>query len=105
MASDAHWHLRKEISVGHIITTTVILATVFTWAWRMDARVGLIEQDMVNHKSVKAHGQVAERLREIEKNAAVGANQIRINSQALVRIELKIDQLAARFSDQGQESR
>lgn len=74
------WHLEKNISVGHIITTALAIISLVTWLMTMDKRVAVLESD-VSHLSIAdihLEGQMREALSKIDST--------------LERIENKIDQ-------------
>jgi len=37
------WHLKKEVSVGHIVTTLLLLGAVVGYANQLSARVSVLE--------------------------------------------------------------
>lgn len=37
------WHLKKEINVGHLLTTLMIAAGLLSWGMTMDARMTRVE--------------------------------------------------------------
>ena len=79
MAGDSGWHLRKEVSIGHILTTATVLSGLAVYIANAEARLATLEA----HRS-----HLEERLnREDQRNAELFAD-IR---QALVRIEAKLD--------------
>lgn len=39
----AGWHLRREIQLGHIMTTLTIAASVFWYVAKMEQRISLLE--------------------------------------------------------------
>jgi hypothetical protein len=57
------WHIEKSVSVGHILTTVVIAATVFMYFGELDKKVSANSQSIEFIKE-----QRAEDLRRIEKN-------------------------------------
>lgn len=38
------WHLKKELQLGHIITTCTVLFSVIWYAGKLDQRIALVEQ-------------------------------------------------------------
>ena len=36
---DKHWHLKKELNIGHVLTTIVLAIGIITWGNTMDQRV------------------------------------------------------------------
>jgi len=41
---NGHWHLDKRVSVGHLATTAVIVATFVVWLMNLDSRLQLAQQ-------------------------------------------------------------
>jgi hypothetical protein len=41
--TDTHWHLRKELNLGHLLTTLALATGMFTWGMGMDSRVTATE--------------------------------------------------------------
>lgn len=37
--NDHHWHLRKELNVGHILMTLTLASGLVVWGMQMDRRV------------------------------------------------------------------
>jgi len=51
------WHLRKEISFSHIITTCLIVSSVMKFGYDMDKRIALLEarqmfSETISHRSL-----------------------------------------------------
>jgi hypothetical protein len=70
-----HWHLEKNISIGHIFTTLTVASSLLIWGMQMNTRVTVLEAEVV-------HGQQADsRLEQQLKDSVT-----RIES-AVVRIE------------------
>jgi hypothetical protein len=44
------WHLEKSISIGHIITTLTVAASVFLWASNTETRITLLEREALHAK-------------------------------------------------------
>lgn len=57
------WHIEKSVSVGHILTTVIIAASVFMYFGELDKKVSANQQAIEFIKE-----QRAEDLRRIEKN-------------------------------------
>ena len=45
---DKHWHLKKELNIGHILTTLVLALGIITWGNTMDQRVTKAETMIEN---------------------------------------------------------
>ncbi|MBL4838069.1 MAG: hypothetical protein JKY34_10870 [Kordiimonadaceae bacterium] len=37
------WHLKREVSAGHLVTTAAILISGFMWASSVDTRIAVLE--------------------------------------------------------------
>lgn len=74
-----HWHLEKNISVGHILTTLSMILAAMVFAFRMDTRVSILESESVHSKEDRARI-------ELQSNEAFK----RIENY-LIRIEKKVD--------------
>jgi Tfp pilus assembly protein PilO len=46
--NNGHWHLDKRISVGHIVTTVVVVATFAVWLMSIDGRVTVNERELAD---------------------------------------------------------
>lgn len=73
------WHLRKEISVGHILTTLTVAGAAFLWMAELEKRV---ERNAV---MVQAIGERVTRTEDRTER------QLERIHNALVRIEAKLD--------------
>lgn len=45
-----HWHLKKEIQLGHVISTIIFAASGLFYVTKMDQRIAVIESQMVSQK-------------------------------------------------------
>lgn len=74
------WHLEKNISIGHIITTVMVAISLITWGMHMETRLALVEHEQATAKEADARieTQVRESVTRIES--------------LLVRIDSKLDQ-------------
>jgi hypothetical protein len=50
------WHVKREIQLGHIITTLTIAVSVVVYVGKQDQRIALIEQQL-NHQSERDQRQ------------------------------------------------
>jgi hypothetical protein len=46
--NNGHWHLDKRISVGHIVTTVVVVATFAVWLMSIEGRVKVNERELMD---------------------------------------------------------
>ena len=40
---DGQWHVKKEVNIGHMLTTLTILVTALWYAFQLDKRVTVLE--------------------------------------------------------------
>ena len=59
------FHFNREISLGHIVQAVVILATVFVYANRLEARIVTLE--VTQAFTEKALNEIKDTLREINR--------------------------------------
>tara|TARA_R110000787_G_scaffold15257_1_gene47079 strand:- start:196 stop:492 length:297 start_codon:yes stop_codon:yes gene_type:complete len=78
------WHLDKRVSVGHIVTTTVVAVTFIVWLNNIDARISVLEEVAQQH---------AERFDRNEQRWTTELAHIR---RLLERIDDKLDGKADR---------
>lgn len=62
------WHLRKEINVGHLLTTVALTLGLISWASTMDSRVTRLEaqQEATSIALTRAIDVIDARLNRIE---------------------------------------
>jgi len=41
------WHLKKEIQIGHIVTSIIILVSMLGYVWSIEKRITIIETQVV----------------------------------------------------------
>ena len=46
--TDKNWHLKKELNIGHILTTLLLVLGIITWGNTMDQRVTKAETMIEN---------------------------------------------------------
>ena len=44
------WHWKKEVQIGHIISTVIVAASAFMYITSMEKRITLIEQQLMAQK-------------------------------------------------------
>lgn len=72
---DLHWHLKKEVSYGHLVTTIMLVAMLVGGWVNVEKRMTAFQ----NHLKSGAHLQAERRLDLLESQmAAVSANHIAI---------------------------
>ena len=52
--NDGRWHLRKELNVGHLLTTAVLAGGLVTWGSGIDSRVTTVEVEIEHVKAAQA---------------------------------------------------
>lgn len=80
------WHIKREIQVGHILTTITLAAAAFFYISAIERRIALVEASVVAQK---------------ERDAMQDANStqkfVEVSNQ-LGRVENKLDRLIERRS-------
>lgn len=79
--TQTRWHLKKELQIGHIITTCTVLFSVIWYAGKLEQRIALVEQTVAQQR---------ERDDRQDKMAAEALQMVR---QQLDRLESKMDRL------------
>lgn len=51
--SKEHWHLSKSINVGHLITTALVVVSIFTYINQFDTRLTGTELEVRHIKEVR----------------------------------------------------
>ena len=75
------WHIRKEIQVGHLLTTLLIAASVMTYVFSIERRMALAEREI----------QTLHESDEMQK--AANGEAIRLLRNQLDRIDAKLDRV------------
>ena len=78
-ASPSTWHFKREIQLGHIITTLTIGVSVLLYVTKQDQRIALIEQQL--------HQQIERDQRQDQD----GANALRLVREDLKELGVKLD--------------
>lgn len=79
--STGRWHLKRDVQIGHIITTCTVLFSVIWYAGQLDKRIAMIEQTVSSQR---------ERDERQDKLAAEALSMLR---QQLDRLEVKLDRV------------
>jgi hypothetical protein len=68
MAEKDEWHLKKEVSVGHIISTVTFLIGMIAWGVNVEKTQSVHTSDIRNleQRMNRSDGQVADALKEIK---------------------------------------
>ena len=75
------WHIKREIQIGHLITTMSVAFSVIWYAGKLEQRIALVEQSVVTQRERDAS----------QDSAALQAYQ-QTRAQ-LDRIDAKLDRL------------
>jgi heme exporter protein D len=78
------WHLKREIQLGHVITTLTVALSAVLYIGRMEQRIALVEQ----HLRVQ-------RERDERQDSAMQEKTLALSRQ-LERMEAKLDRLIER---------
>lgn len=79
--AQAGWHLKKEIQLGHIITTLTVALSAVIYTQKLEQRIAIMENQMV-----------AQRDRD-ERQDVTNKEMMNHLRSHLDRMELKIDRL------------
>lgn len=83
------WHLKKEIQLGHIITTVTVATSIMLFVSRIDSRVEMLEAQALSAKQ-------AQHERDDRQDKA-NAEMIGLLRNQLERMETKLDRLVERY--------
>lgn len=75
------WHIKREIQIGHLITTMSVAFSVIWYAGKLEQRIALVEQSVV-----------AQRERDAAQDSAALQAYQQTRAQ-LDRIDAKLDRL------------
>lgn len=75
------WHIKREIQIGHLITTMSVAFSVIWYAGKLEQRIALVEQSIVVQRDRDAS----------QDNQAALAYQM--TRQQLDKIDAKLDRL------------
>ncbi len=78
------WHLKREIQLGHVITTLTVAVSAIFYVTKLDQRIALIEQQ-----------QATQQTRDGKQDAEVSEKTLALGRQ-LERMEAKLDRLIER---------
>lgn len=79
MAEPNGWHLKREVSIGHLLTTAAVTITAFMYIGKIETRIALLESRDV------------ELARQIERDTHYRDAIVAEIRAALIRIESKLD--------------
>ena len=110
MGEDLAWHLKKEVSVGHIVSTVMLAGLLIAGLVEMQNRLQLVEQ----HTRSPSHMQTEIRLDAVESQLAqvqavdhaIQQRLIDIQNEILRRLDrqdIKLDRIEDRLNDGDQD--
>ena len=75
---DKHWHLKKELNVGHLFMTLTLAGGIIVWGMQMDSRVSQAEAriESIQAAIVVERQQGNERHRELMQEVRAIRNRI-----------------------------
>lgn len=85
-AQQEPWHLKREIQLGHVITTVTVAVAALVYVQRQEQRIALVEQQILSQRDVD------------QRQDAALADKTLVLGRALERIEAKLDRLVERQS-------
>lgn len=80
----AGWHMKKEIQLGHVLTTIVLVLTGLFFITKMDQRITLLEDKAISQKE-----------RDANQDKVLADSLMRIQSQ-FDKVDAKLDRLIER---------
>lgn len=84
MQEESKWHIKKEFTVGHIVTTLSVAAGVLWWSSDVNNQITLLHrEDQILH----------ERVNDVRDEQRMALDDIK---RSLLRIEEKLDKKADR---------
>lgn len=81
----AGWHLKREVQLGHIITTTTVLFSVLWWAGKLEQRLALLEQAQTQITAAQAERDA--------RQDRVTTEAMQALREQLLRIDAKLDKI------------
>lgn len=79
------WHLKREIQLGHIITTLTVAAAAFGYIGKQEQRIALIEQRLEQQRE-----------RDERQDRSAGEDK-KLFVERLDRMDAKLDRLIERI--------
>lgn len=102
---DEHWHLSKQVSLTHILTTIALLVAAFWYIADTDSRISLVEQEQayvqMNVKRLEDSQRSLEdsqRIREATFSAQISELRKESNTN-FERLDKKLDKIIERELD------
>lgn len=82
---DGGWHLKREVQLGHIITTCTVLFSVIWYAGELEQRIALVEQSQMQVT-------LAQKERD-DRQDKLASDALAMLRQQLDRLEQKLDRV------------
>ena len=82
---DGGWHLKRELQLGHIITTCTVLFSVIWYAGKLEQRIALVEQSQMQVT-------LAQKERD-DRQDKLASDALAMLRQQLDRLEQKLDRV------------
>ncbi len=90
------WHFRKDLSIGNIITSIIIVVGLVAWGQRMEGRVNTSKELMDIHVDLDTHPE--QQRRNMRQAVATGALRVRLDhlveSNKTIVLELRAIRVA-----------
>lgn len=95
---DEHWHLSKQVSLTHILTTIALLVASFWYIADTDSRISLVEQEQAYVQMNVKRLEDSQRIREATFSAQISELRKESNTN-FERLDKKLDKIIERELD------
>lgn len=95
---DEHWHLSKQVSLTHILTTIALLVASFWYIADTDSRISLVEQEQAYVRMNVKRLEDSQRIREATFSAQISELRKESNTN-FERLDKKLDKIIERELD------
>jgi Tfp pilus assembly protein PilO len=95
MYMEEQWHLSKQVSLTHILTTLTLLIAAFWYISDTDNRISLVEQEQQYVRSNFSRIEEAQRVREVAFSSQIAQLREENNSN-FERLDKKLDKIIER---------
>ena len=83
---DGRWHLKREIQIGHIITTLTVAVSVVIYVGKIEQRLAVVESQIATQRE-----------RDERQDKVLAEAMARLGAQ-LERLDGKLDRLVERIA-------
>ena len=83
---DGRWHLKREIQIGHIITTLTVAVSVVIYVGKIEQRLAVVESQIATQRE-----------RDERQDKVLADALVRLGAQ-LERLDGKLDRLVERIA-------